>query len=163
MTGSLLKFFSSEEELEEYIQDPIYSGPGYTFENDNPNATRPIGAAIIFNGVGDEGGFKWNYTLRINASAMPSTTSSVNIFERNFTLVYQAGLYYYMEYNAFTLLQNWIDEGIMEYMIRYGTYSDDGTSTPDQTIIDSLLDKFKSFTTSYSKVWFIHFYSHVFV
>ena len=56
-------------------------------------------------------------------------------------------------------LGNWylqrglLDEAIMEYMIRYGTYIDGGTATADQSVIDQLLEKFKSFTTSYSKVF----------
>ena len=146
--------------MDEYVKDVRYAGPGYNFENDNPNATRPVGAAIIFNNVGDDGGFKWNYTLRLNATNIPSTRESVNIFERNFNLLYQSGLYYYVEYNAFIQLQTWIDEAIMEYMIRYGTYIDGGTATADESTIDQLLEKFKSFTTSYSKVFCVFVYKY---
>eukprot|EP01084_Bolivina_argentea_P053201 97672_1 len=149
--GSLLKFFKSEQELEDYIASSIYSNPGYNFENTIENATRPIGAAIVFNNIGDLSGFKWDYKLRVNMSSIPSTKDSINIFERNYNTLYAMGMYYYMEYSGFIQLQTWIDESIMEYMIRYGQYNNNSNNNNNNDTINNLLNKFYSFTRDYSK------------
>ena len=73
--GSLLKYFSNEDELEEYVRDDLYGAAGYNFENDAANgALRPVAAAIVFKSVSDDGKI-WDYSLRFNQSRVPYTWS----------------------------------------------------------------------------------------
>eukprot|EP01083_Nonionella_stella_P063289 164447_1 len=142
--GSLLKLFDSEQALEDYIASPKYGNPGFNFENTNPNATRPIGAAIVFNKIGDaSNGLQWKYTLRVNMSLVPSTATSVDIFERNVNQLYAKSLFFYVEQSAFIQLQTWIDESIMEFTIR--------SSGNDNETVSDLLHLLYEYTTQYSK------------
>ena len=65
-------------------------------------------------------------------------------------MLYTQSLYYYTEYSGFIQLQNWLDESIMEYMIRYGKYNNNNETNNEETI-NKLMNKFTSFTKEYSK------------
>merc|ERR1719295_1658548 len=117
--GSLLIFFDSEDDLEDYITSSVYGDAGFTFANDADNgAQRPIGAAIVFTETGGDDGKTWAYKLRFNSTSTPSTEDGgVDKFTRNNGALYEAGLKLYLESSAFPWLQTWIDEGIMEHVI----------------------------------------------
>lgn len=61
--GSLLKYFNNENELNEYISNKKYGGPGFNIQNNAELGLRPIGAAIIFDSISNDG-LNWEYTLR---------------------------------------------------------------------------------------------------
>eukprot|EP01084_Bolivina_argentea_P269163 457388_1 len=115
--GSLLKFFNTEKELNDYITDAKYGNTGYNFNNTNSDATRPIGAAIVFNTIGDNNGMDWEYTFRFNSSVIPQTDTLIDKFTRNIDQLYYQSAGKYLEFSGFIQLQNWLDQAIMEYMV----------------------------------------------
>ena len=139
----MLKFFSSEDELEDYIDSSEYGSPGFTFENDNPDAYRPIGAAIIFEETGGDNGLTWKYKLRFNSSIVPPTETPIDIFTKNNEEVYDRGLRFYLQQSAAINLQNWLDEAIMELIVN-DQYEGDA-------MLGDKLDELTSKTTEYSK------------
>eukprot|EP01084_Bolivina_argentea_P171015 296294_1 len=76
--GSLLQYFNSENELNSYVRDNNYAQPGWNFNNNNPNALRPIAAGIVFKSVSEDGKI-WDYSLRLNQSLVPATFSDNEI------------------------------------------------------------------------------------
>ena len=115
--GSALKFFDTNEDLNTYVSDKKYAGPGFNLANTNKDTgLRPVGAAIIINSISEDG-LVWNYTLRFNQSNVPDTKdNNVNKFERDSeVLLFSGGYFEYVTF-GFVQMQNWIDQGIARYI-----------------------------------------------
>eukprot|EP01083_Nonionella_stella_P193084 713453_1 len=145
--GSLLKFFNSEKELEDYVTDSAYGNTGYNFDNTKRGSTRPIGAAIVFEETGGDDGITWEYTLRFNSSYIPATKTIIDKFTRNVDLLYFQSVLKYLELSGFIPLQNWIDQAITKHIIQHHNAQD-----PNHTISQAHLN---SMTTEYSKGLFM--------
>eukprot|EP01084_Bolivina_argentea_P142149 249724_1 len=140
--GSLLKFFETEKELEDYTKESKYGSTGYNLENTAERASRPVGAAIVFDSTGGDNGLEWHYTFRFNSSDVPTTEIQVDKFTRNHWSLYQETIYNYLDWSGFVQLQNWIDEGIMQYILE---------TTYEGQELEDKMDRFEFYTTQYDK------------
>ena len=118
--GSLLKYFSSESELENYVRDDLYGAAGFNFENDATNgALRPVAAAIVFKSISDDGKI-WDYSLRFNQSDIADTFADKEfkivdtVTKDGYWLWEDGGARY--QYSGFLQFQNMIDTAITEYI-----------------------------------------------
>ena len=97
-SDSILQYFNSEDELDSYIKDDNYGAGGFVWQGDGQNgAKRPIGAAIIFNGISDDN-LQWDYTLRLNSSVLPSTSNIIDEFTRDGGTLIQQSMFLYSKF-----------------------------------------------------------------
>ena len=116
--GFLIAYFNGNDDINDYVESNDY-GVGYTVDGSLDYRTRetnirPIGAAIVFNDISEDG-LQWDYTIRVNSSSVPSTKKIVDIFERDLHELRYGGYYQYVN-GRFPNFQEWIDQSISYFI-----------------------------------------------
>ena len=142
--GSLLRYFSTESDLESYIRDNDYRG------SDEPLVNSPLIASIVYKSVSDDGKV-WDYSFRFNQSDVPDTYQNneykiVDVVTKDGGTLEGQSVNQYA-YNGFVSLQWVIDSAITEYMVN--------------NISDTPVANITAYTQDFAKGWFVFPYDPI--
>jgi len=109
--GELVKYFSDNDELNQYISTDQYAYDPWT-ANCSDCPSRPVAMALVFNSISDDYA-DVDYLLRFNATDLPTTSVNLESWERDYTLLIEQGYDKYLDSGAFAL-QYYIDKTLAE-------------------------------------------------